>query len=50
LFSVETPLGLVVVSVPNQGSEPLAEGDMVSLGWSAGSLRVERTDAAGAAT
>ena len=50
LFSVETPLGLIVVSVPNQGSEPSAEGDTVSLGWSAGSLRVERTDAAGAAT
>jgi putative spermidine/putrescine transport system ATP-binding protein len=49
LFNVETPVGPVAVSVPNQGSEPAAEGDAVSLGWTAGSLRVERSNAAGTA-
>ena len=49
LFNVETPVGPVAVSVANQGSEPAAEGDTVSLGWTAGSLRVERSDATGVA-
>jgi putative spermidine/putrescine transport system ATP-binding protein len=33
LFNVETPVGNVVVSLPNQGAEPVAEGALVSLGW-----------------
>jgi len=33
LFNVETPVGTVIVSLPNHGAEPVAEGATVSLRW-----------------
>ncbi|MCK6442582.1 ABC transporter ATP-binding protein [Elstera cyanobacteriorum] len=41
LFTVETALGTLAVSAPNQGEEPPAEGDRVGLDWLPGSLRLE---------
>ena len=40
LFNVETPVGLISVSVPNQGEEPPGEGAQVSLAWAPASLKV----------
>jgi putative spermidine/putrescine transport system ATP-binding protein len=48
LFTVETPLGTVTVSTPNQGGEPPAEGSSVSLDWSPANLRVIASTAAAA--
>ncbi|PTM38577.1 ABC transporter ATP-binding protein [Bosea sp. 124] len=41
LFNVETPVGVVSVSVPNQGEEPPGEGAQVSLSWAPASLKVD---------
>ncbi|HEY5798515.1 MAG TPA: ABC transporter ATP-binding protein [Bosea sp. (in: a-proteobacteria)] len=41
LFNVETPVGVVSVSVPNQGEEPPGEGSQVSLSWAPASLKVD---------
>ncbi|WP_315725152.1 MULTISPECIES: ABC transporter ATP-binding protein [unclassified Bradyrhizobium] len=38
-FTVETPAGLVGVSVPNAGEEPAREGDAVGLVWSSASAK-----------
>ncbi|KAB0266489.1 ABC transporter ATP-binding protein [Microvirga brassicacearum] len=40
LFTLETPIGTITVSIPNQGEEPPAEGATVGLDWSPASLRV----------
>ncbi|RDJ21247.1 ABC transporter ATP-binding protein [Bosea caraganae] len=49
LFNVETAIGLISVSVPNDGEEPASEGDTVALDWTPASLRVEALSAQGAA-
>ncbi|GAB1583498.1 MULTISPECIES: ABC transporter ATP-binding protein [Phyllobacteriaceae] len=41
LFNVETPAGLIVVSMPNNGEEPAQEGERVGIDWAPASLRVE---------
>ena len=33
LFNVETPIGTILVSAPNQGGEPAGEGESVALDW-----------------
>ena len=48
LFTVETLLGTITVSAPNQGVEPPAEGTPVSLDWSPANLRVIAGTAAAA--
>ncbi|SCX92329.1 ABC transporter ATP-binding protein [Microvirga guangxiensis] len=40
LFTVETPVGTMTVSIPNQGNEPPTEGSPVSLDWSPANLRI----------
>ena len=45
LFTVETPVGALSVSVPNHGEEPAGEGDAVALDWTPASLRVEAVTA-----
>lgn len=40
LFSIETPIGAMIVSAPNQGEEPPAEGAAVGLDWAPASLRI----------
>jgi putative spermidine/putrescine transport system ATP-binding protein len=42
---VETPAGLVGVSLPNLGAEPARECDAVGLDWSAASARAEKATA-----
>jgi putative spermidine/putrescine transport system ATP-binding protein len=50
LFNVETEVGLIAVSVPNHGDEPVGEGEAVSLDWTPASLKVSPSTAkAGAA-
>jgi putative spermidine/putrescine transport system ATP-binding protein len=46
LFSLDTPVGAMTVSIPNQGDEPPAEGASVGLDWSTPNLRVIATTAA----
>ncbi|PZU95209.1 MAG: Fe3+/spermidine/putrescine ABC transporter ATP-binding protein [Chelatococcus sp.] len=41
LFGVETPVGALSVSVPNQGGEPAREGETVSLSWAPDSMKVD---------
>lgn len=48
LFTIETPLGTVTVSAPNQGGEPPQEGSAVSLDWSPSNVRVIAGTAAAA--
>ena len=48
LFTVETSLGIITVSTPNQGNEPPAEGSPVSLDWSPANLRIMAGTAAAA--
>ncbi|MXQ14642.1 ABC transporter ATP-binding protein [Microvirga makkahensis] len=48
LFTVETPLGIMTVSIPNHGEEPPAEGSPVGLDWSPANLRVIADNAAAA--
>jgi putative spermidine/putrescine transport system ATP-binding protein len=48
LFTIETPLGTMTVSTPNQGGEPPAEGSRVGLDWSPANLRVIAGTAAAA--
>ncbi len=48
LFTVETPLGTMTVSTPNQGGEPPAEGSTVGLDWSPANLRIIAGTAAAA--
>ncbi len=48
LFTVETSLGTMTVTIPNQGEEPPAEGSPVSLDWSPANLRVIADTAAAA--
>ncbi|KXF75887.1 Fe3+/spermidine/putrescine ABC transporter ATP-binding protein [Paramesorhizobium deserti] len=43
LFNVETPAGLITVSMPNNGEEPAQEGELVGIDWAPASLRVEAT-------
>ena len=45
-FTIETPAGLVGVSQPNLGVEPVGEGTQVALDWSAASARAENASAA----
>lgn len=40
LFTVETPVGAISVSIPNQGGEPPQEGTQVGLDWHRSSLRL----------
>jgi len=40
LFNVETPVGTILVSAPNQGGEPAGEGESVALDWQADSAVV----------
>ncbi|WP_131859375.1 ABC transporter ATP-binding protein [Bosea sp. BK604] len=47
LFTVETPVGVISVSVPNDGEEPASEGAKVALDWQPASLRVEPASARG---
>jgi putative spermidine/putrescine transport system ATP-binding protein len=44
-LQVETPAGLVGVSLPNLGVEPAGEGTQVALDWSASSARAEQASA-----
>jgi putative spermidine/putrescine transport system ATP-binding protein len=44
-FNVETPAGVVGVSLPNLGAEPAREGDAVGLAWSIASARAEKASA-----
>jgi putative spermidine/putrescine transport system ATP-binding protein len=48
LFTVETMLGTMTVSAPNQGGEPPAEGSSVGLDWSPANLRIIADTAAAA--
>jgi putative spermidine/putrescine transport system ATP-binding protein len=48
LFTVETPVGSMIVSAPNQGGEPPAEGSLVGLDWSTANLRTIAESAIGA--
>lgn len=48
LFTVETPLGIMTVSIPNQGEEPPKEGAPVGLDWSPANLRIMASSAAAA--
>jgi putative spermidine/putrescine transport system ATP-binding protein len=48
LFNVETPIGVITVSVPNQGEEPPGEGAPVSLSWTPASLKVDTLSRAAA--
>ncbi|PRD44723.1 Fe3+/spermidine/putrescine ABC transporter ATP-binding protein [Phyllobacterium phragmitis] len=41
LFNIETPVGVIVVSMPNDGEEPAREGEHVGIGWTPASLRIE---------
>ena len=43
-FNVETSVGLIGVSVPNVGDEPVGEGDAVALDWMPASARAETMD------
>ena len=45
-FKVETPAGLVGVSMPNAGGEPAGEGEAVALEWTRASARAETAGAA----
>jgi len=45
-FNVETPAGLVGVSMPNAGGEPAVEGEAVALEWTRASARAETAGAA----
>jgi len=46
LFTVETPLGILTVSAPNQGGEPPSEGSAVGLDWAPANLRILASQAA----
>jgi putative spermidine/putrescine transport system ATP-binding protein len=48
LFTIETPVGLMTVSAPNQGGEPPTEGMPVGLDWATANLRTLAGPAAGA--
>ena len=43
LLQVETPAGMVAVSMPNRGEEPAKAGMAVGLSWPASALRAEGT-------
>jgi len=43
-FTVETPAGLIGVSLPNSGEEPAREGDQIGLDWSRASARAAEPD------
>ncbi|BAM87782.1 putative ABC transporter ATP-binding protein [Bradyrhizobium oligotrophicum S58] len=45
-FTVETPAGLIGVSLPNAGEEPAREADQVGLDWSSASARASKPDGA----
>jgi putative spermidine/putrescine transport system ATP-binding protein len=49
LFTIDTPIGNMIVSTPNQGVEPPAEGSPVGLDWSPANLRIIAGTAAAAA-
>jgi len=49
LFTVETPLGTMTVSTPNQGDEPPQEGSPVGLDWAPANLRIMPSSSAAAA-
>ena len=40
LFTVETPIGPLLVSLPNHGAEPPGEGSQVSVSWNQDSARL----------
>jgi putative spermidine/putrescine transport system ATP-binding protein len=42
---IETPAGLVGVSLPNLGAEPAGEGEAVALDWTAASASAEKAAA-----
>jgi len=44
-FTIETPAGLLGVSQPNLGVEPVGEGAQVALDWSGSSARAEKASA-----
>jgi putative spermidine/putrescine transport system ATP-binding protein len=46
LFTVDTPLGTMTVSTPNQGDEPPEEGSAVGLDWSPANLRIMASNTA----
>ncbi len=48
LFTVQTAIGAITVSAPNQGGEPPGEGTIVGLDWSPASVRVIADDAVAA--
>ena len=48
LYTIDTPIGVMTVSTPNQGNEPPAEGAMVGLDWSPANLRAVAGSLAGA--
>lgn len=41
LLQVETPVGMIAVSMPNRGEEPAKAGMVVGLNWAASALRAE---------
>ena len=45
-FTVETPAGLIGVSLPNAGEEPAREGDAVGLDWSSTSAKAAKPEGA----
>ena len=45
-FTVETPAGLIGVSLPNAGEEPAREADQVGLDWSNAGARASKPDGA----
>ncbi|WP_315736641.1 MULTISPECIES: ABC transporter ATP-binding protein [unclassified Bradyrhizobium] len=45
-FTVETPAGVIGVSLPNAGGEPAREGDQVGLAWSSASAHASKPDGA----
>ena len=48
LFTIETPIGTITASAPNQGSEPPGEGSSVGLDWTPANVRVIAGTAAAA--
>jgi putative spermidine/putrescine transport system ATP-binding protein len=45
-FTVDTPAGLIGVSLPNSGEEPAREGDQVGLDWTGSSAHAAKPDGA----
>ncbi|MGC2774049.1 MAG: ABC transporter ATP-binding protein [Bradyrhizobium sp.] len=45
-FTVDTPVGLIGVSLPNSGEEPAREGDRVGLDWSSQGARASKPEGA----